>query len=351
MDKLITLSKEDKSLQRYLLGDLDSKNRAIPIKVNFSTLGKEKWTFRIVQRTDLIRPSFSQLVFRLLRLDVLPLSLLPMMIYWLSFVEQSNFNMSRFVFAALAVVAFHIAVFLFNDYFDHMNGRDSLSERSAHKSIQLGWVSARQVFSLSILFSLVGGTLGIISMWGDYRAILLATGVVLLGVLGSSNRFFSLKNLGFAEVLTYLCFGPLLALGVSFSATSNVTLSTLLQGLFFGSFAGLYVMLRQLENIMADDKSRARTLAVRLGFDKFLHLVVGVYLGQLLFFSLGLVDLYGPLSLIGLVLPAIYTYLGVRHILKIKSPLSSMLNNLYLWSVYGILVYSMSLMVMGILFG
>ncbi len=279
-----TMSNLNPDFMSYLDGSFSDDTRALPVRsMNVDMRSamapdstREAVTFELVPVADINRPSLMKLCWILMRPSTLILSFGPMLVILAGIVFDIGLSdqhsaelvpcwMSTGAF--LGVLSLQIAVNLFNDYFDHIRGKDRLSARGGGRAIQNGWVAART------LKRAAWGLLGLAVLLGapvvmtHLSAFLLVAVLALLGALEFASQKIGLKYLGFGEIMAFLMTGPLLTVGFSWALIGTATWAQAAMGVVFGSISLMYYHAANFENIMPDDQAGISTWATRTGFD------------------------------------------------------------------------------------
>ena len=330
MSRLITISKNDKLFRSYITGSFSKTKRARPVSYLDPQLDSNDLTFDIVANKDIAKPSVAHLVFALLRLNWLSLSLPAVATYCVFLISKKisiqGFDLFLFVASLFFIHAF---IFLINDYYDHVGGADRCGSELKEKPIAKAWVRAVDVKYLAIIMLILGVffSLSLFIKLPLYFSFV-AVAALSIGFLYSIKN--GLKALGLGELSIFVSYGPLLALALSVVASEKVNSGILVMSIFYGSLATINLGIRHLENIMYDDLSGNRTIIQRLGFDrskKYLALQLLVSAG-LFVYSLHFIGLHWSKVIYGGTLFIGYNAYLVYQLKKVKSPLSSRLNDL-----------------------
>ena len=283
--QFVTLSRDDESFAQYIQGRFSRQLRALPVHSFQPFSQKEKVTFKIVDRRDLDCPHRTQLIWQTLRPAYLSLTLSPLLVVtWMVFLASrgvlsrnwigeltaiSEVNWVHGILAAGSLLALHFAAFLWNDYFDHLNGSDRINPERGSQVIQKGWVPAYQIrlwawFQLSLACALAAPLL-----WNQSWNLWLLSTIVAFVILSFSRvREKGLKEKGLGDLLVFLFLGPLLTGFFASILLGQLHWLWFLLGLIFGGLAMLTYQLRQFEGFTRQVDSRSRSLVTRLGFDR-----------------------------------------------------------------------------------
>ena len=268
---LKTLLHTDPDFLKYLDGSFSDVARALPVRsLNVGT-GVEQVTFEIIPRDRIESPNILLTLISLARPSSSILSIGPLVAtYLFCWSRGLAFSQAVALSSALGVLLFHIAANLFNDYGDHLRGRDRLRQRGGSRVIQKGWLSARTVRRTAWLAagaSLVCGLPAILQPASEFSPLWIVVGIAALAILEFAFQKLRLKARGWAEILAFLLMGPLLTLGFSWAICGRLFWAQAVLGAVFGSQALMYYHSVNFENIMADSQAKVQTWATRAGFD------------------------------------------------------------------------------------
>lgn len=332
MSRFVTVDKNDANYLQYLKGTFSSAERAIPVQINDGASLHSKVTFQILNVSDIKAPSLFFIFAQLFRFDLLSLTLLPALAVWLFYFENSQLSHLHSILLFCSLFFLHAAACAFNDYFDHMQGRDRLNEKSGSRVIQLGYLRAQSVLKWAWFCWGLASLGGIyLSLQNPYLIAFAAFGA-LLGALGSMYGSLGLKGVGFSDLAVLIGLGPLLTLSIEFVVMGQLTLPIFVLGLIFGLLTSVYTQAKSLASSLLDYQARVKTLPVRLGFDRakiFMSFEMLAAIGLYFYFLSGL-------QFSGLVF-AFLCVVTILFLLKLKSPLSSQTQKLstrILWLHY-----------------
>jgi 1,4-dihydroxy-2-naphthoate polyprenyltransferase len=321
--QFVTLDTSSREYRQHLRGEFSENARALPVPMQETNARASQATFQIVATRDIAQKPLYQKLSELYRAELLGFTLLPVGIICQWAGERSWTNLLLLI----AIAAFHGAVFAFNDYFDHMQGVDRMSEKRGSRLIQEGQLRAVDVFKIAWVYWAVAMLAGLPIIIANPKVLYFLGAGLILGTLGSTYSKFGVKALAINDLTLFLCMGPLLTGSVAFAVSGKIEGQHLIIGCGFGLTAMIYVQARHLSTAMSDYRAGVQTLAVRLGFDRVKVLLVlesalvfGVYA-----FLAGLHwsdDLFA--KFFGMMFfSAGCTYIILKNLLEIRSPASS----------------------------
>ncbi|MCB0365984.1 MAG: prenyltransferase [Bdellovibrionaceae bacterium] len=326
-NRFITLAKSDDRISAYLDGTFSEIERALPVDSLHVGSADEKVTFRIVAMTEVNAPPLWRVLWQGFRPLLLPLTLGPVAtVLIFSLASGWSINWWMALSSVLAVLSWHGAAFLLNDYNDHWAGVDRLTRFGGSQIIQCGWITAARAKTWALWFFGLGLLLGLPALTHHTWSMLLIGALAMVLVLSFSYAGKGFKSLGLGNLLVFLGMGPLLTAGFSLAVSGRVQPAIFIIGSLYGIGASLCIQLRNMENLMADSQAKTGTLVSRLGFEKSKLLIGGQFL---LLFSLLAVYLVTRVEAYWQALvfvPLVASLLRIYSRLKaVRSPLSSQL--------------------------
>lgn len=333
--RYVTIERESPDHDRYLSGQFSSSELAIPVTLLEGTPSKENTTFQIYGPGQIKRPSLALVFLQLLRFDLIGLTLLPAFVVYM-FTGGTYLSVGVLT-CSLACV--HAATFAFNDYYDHMHGRDRLSEVSGSRVIQEGFLRAHEVFKVALMFSFLAGAGAVYFALQNPKILIFAALGLALFAIGTLYSRLGLKSSGMGDLAVLIGLGPLFTTAVEYSLIGQMTSFIFYIGLVYGLLSLLYVQSKSLVTSMVDHQAGVRTLAVRVGFDRMkkfmlveLVIMIGIAikLEPVLSFSFGL-------FLVGLLWLA-------RLVRRLPSPVSSRTQSLARHVLIAHALWSLSLL-------
>ncbi len=264
-----TFSHSDPQFDSYLRGTFSNDLMAIPVRtLNVRSL-KEEVTFEVVSKKDIDRPSILIVLLKLLRPQTLTLSVGTMIVSFVAALRLKlplDFNIS--VLTILAVLFFHAAINLLNDFYDHMKGHDRVNPQGGSRAIQRAWISAHIVQKLGFGFLILSLLLGIPVLTLHSGVVIALALVSALAGLEFSTHRLGLKNLGLGEYLVFFLTGPFLTCGFVWATSGLFIPQMVLLGFVFGFTTLFFYHVSNIENILVDALAGRRTWAVFIGIDR-----------------------------------------------------------------------------------
>lgn len=333
MERYKTISRNDPEFTRLLDGSFSSAYRALPQRsLNVGT-GSEIVTFEIVPISEIQRPALPLVLWQAARPQTLAFSAGPMLAsFFYSWARGFNVDFLIALSSFIGILCFHFAVNLFNDYGDHLKGRDRIRPRGGSRVLQRGWISA------SSLKFVAWGLMAAAAVLGLPAILFSSSGLppmlmilVLAGLVGLEFAFqkLRLKSRGLTEVLGFALTGPFLVGGFTWAITGRIGFEDGAIGCVFGALSLMYFHSVNFENIMTDSQAGVRTWATRAGFDaskRFFFFTAALALACMIAFVLGFAQdlrLLPPIVALGAVL-----FPMVKRVHLLASPLSSQLVDL-----------------------
>ncbi|MHA1927133.1 MAG: 1,4-dihydroxy-2-naphthoate octaprenyltransferase [Candidatus Thorarchaeota archaeon] len=261
-----------------------------------------------------------------MRLPFLTASLTPVFVGTaIAWATTGIFLLDVFLLTLIAGACLHIAANMSNDYFDHtagQTGSDDINEEfiqpfsGGSRTIQLGYLSPREVLTGAMVFFVIGGLIGV------YLAFTIDLLILAIGVIGVGSGFFytappfRFVKRGIGEIFIGLNFGILMVFGSYFVQTLTITLEPILASIPIALLISAVLYINGFPDFVADRDSGKRTIVVRLGRKraaKGYALMIGcVYLWTIGTVLLNLISVYSLFVLLSLP----FAIVGIRKTLK-----------------------------------
>jgi 1,4-dihydroxy-2-naphthoate octaprenyltransferase len=199
-----------------------------------------------------------------------------------------SFDLFYFILTLIGVLALHAATNTLNDYFDYRSGND-LINREANRPfdggspfIVEGRLQAESVYRFGVSALLLGVGIGLFLAWKRGWPI------VPLGLIGVGTAYFyveprvKLAARGLGEMLTGLCFGPLVVIGAYYVQAQSLSSGALVAGIPVGFLITNVLFINQFPDREADLTVGKNHWVVRLGKKRamkvFVVMVSAVYI-------------------------------------------------------------------------
>jgi 1,4-dihydroxy-2-naphthoate octaprenyltransferase len=246
------------------------------------------------------RLSFGFLTLRATRLPFLTATLVPVTLGILIAASHAKFDHVAALLTIIGASFVQLGLNVANDVFDTMSGADDANVTPTQFSggsrvIQYGLVSLRQMATLSTVFYVLAGLIGLILLATHGSTALLVIGVVgFIVSLGYTAPPLKFVYRGLGEVAVAIGFGPLMLLGAYVVQTSGaLALEPFLASIPIALLVALILYVNEIPDRRGDARAGKRTLPVRLsqhtviaGYNvtvaaAYVVLVAGVVLGIL----------------------------------------------------------------------
>lgn len=276
-----TLAYSDPLFRAYLRGTFSRDQMAIPVHTLNVRSQKEEVTFEVLAKNCIHRPSMFTVILKLLRPQTLTFSVGTMLASLVAAQKlQLPFDSTIAMLSVLAVLFFHAAMNLLNDFYDHMNGHDRINPQGGSRVIQQAWITADTVQKLGFGFLVLSLIFGIPALLLHASIVVLLAALSALAGLEFSTHKLGFKNLGLGEYLVFLLTGPLLTCGLVWATSGLFHQQMIFLGFIFGFITLFFYHVSNIENILVDAQVGRRTWAVFVGIDRakiLLWIIAGLF--------------------------------------------------------------------------
>ena len=175
----------------------------------------------------------------------------------------ADVNWVNGILAVIGAVIFHAAGNIIGDYYDFANGVDGKEKTGPIRLLVTGYFKPKTILLYSIAVFTVGIILGIYLM--------LQSGLPLffIGLLGivCALFYYKLKYIALGEVVIYISFSQVIALGVVYVMTSQLIWSSLLIVAPVGLLVVNILHANNTRDLVLDKQAGIKTQAIILGID------------------------------------------------------------------------------------
>ena len=190
--------------------------------------------------------------------------------------------------ALLSAVLLHAATNLINDYYDVINGVDSIEAATAqyrpHPLVE-GLIPVAHVRWVAYGLFLSAAAIGLYLTVICGRVVLIIGLVGLLAGLTYTAPPLKYKYVALGEVSVFIMWGPLMVEGAYFVQRQSLSAQALWVSLPFGALVALVLLANNIRDIEHDRRRGIRTLAIvlgrRLGLNAYRSLIILAYAGIL----------------------------------------------------------------------
>jgi 1,4-dihydroxy-2-naphthoate octaprenyltransferase len=198
------------------------------------------------------------------------------------------FDWSLGLLALLSAVLLHAATNLINDYYDVINGVDSIEAGTAqyrpHPLVE-GLIPVAHVRWVAYGLFLSAAAIGLYLTVICGRVVLIIGLVGLLAGLTYTAPPLKYKYVALGEVSVFIMWGPLMVEGAYFVQRQSLSAQALWVSLPFGALVALVLLANNIRDIEHDRRRGIRTLAIvlgrRLGLSAYRSLIILAYAGIL----------------------------------------------------------------------
>ncbi len=206
----------------------------------------------------------------------------------LAWYETHLFDLFYFLITMAGVLALHIATNTLNDYFDYQSGNDLINKEANRPFdggapfLVEGLLQPQAVYRFGLTFLLLGIGIGL------FLAAKRGWPIIPLGLIGVITAYFyveprvKLAARGVGEILTGLCFGPLVVVGTYYVQAQQISITSITGGIPVGILIANVLFINQFPDKEADQAVGKNHWVVRLGKEKaakvFFGLVAAVYI-------------------------------------------------------------------------
>lgn len=199
------------------------------------------------------------------------------------------------ILALLGAMIFQASGNLIGDYFDFKFKVDRKDTFGSSRMLVDGVFTPKAILQFGVILLALGSLLGIY--------FLLNTGIDLLwiGLIGVLGTFFyyKMKFMALGDLLIFVIYGPLIALGTAFVMTNEISWNVLFLSIPIGFLVVNILHANNTRDIRDDGKANIKTQAMLLGLKgskiQYILLAMGAYVAVVLMVVFGMLH---PLSLL-----------------------------------------------------
>lgn len=228
---------------------------------------------------------FSTKLIKMLAITRMPFtsaSLLPVFVIGAYFAGQGDglFNVMSFTLTIFGILIAHLALNVFNDYFDVKDGTDDANAEyfqqvsGGSRAIELGLITLKGTKKLGIILILIAISIGLFvysTAETLNKPFILQIGLagLLLGYFYTARPVRLVARRGLGELAIFLAFGPLLTLGTGYAICegdfSIHLMNCFLLGIPLGLLTTNILLINEFPDMTSDAKTEKNHLVVTFG--------------------------------------------------------------------------------------
>lgn len=195
---------------------------------------------------------------------------------------RGQFSWAYFVLTMVCGLLLQILANVVNDYGDFIKGSDKADRLGPPRAMQMGWLTKRaMVTGIGVISFFVVVTGLILVMIGG--PLILAIGMMAMFLCFAYTMGPApIAYFGFAEIIIFIVFGPMIVLGAYYVQTQSLALDALLISIAPGFLGAALLLTNNLRDVVQDRRNHKRTIAVRFGDRSARILIVAFLLCALL---------------------------------------------------------------------
>lgn len=185
--------------------------------------------------------------------------------------DTSTFIWQLFLPTLFGAMFIHAGTNLANDFFDHLAGCDEANPNptpfsGGSRLIQDGLVSPKKILYASLIFFILGSSIGLYLNYVCGKNVILVLGIigVFLGIFYTA-RPFRIGYGSFGELAVGVGFGPLMVMGAYYVQAKEIPLGAFLISIPVGILIALVLFINEFPDYAGDKAVGKRTLVVILG--------------------------------------------------------------------------------------
>ncbi len=219
-----------------------------------------------------------KLWFRAVRPFAYPASIIPVILGTSLAYLDGSFSLFLFMLTLIGGILLHTGTNLANDYFDYINGIDTIDSHGSSGVLVNSLLKPKQIFRGAII------ALSLVIPIGIYLTILRGPWLMIIGIVGLLGGYFytaepvGYKYHGLGAPIVFLLMGPLMVIGPYFVQTGSFDILVLLASLPVGCLVSAILYANEYRDIKHDRSFGIISPSILLGRNKakyIYYLLVG----------------------------------------------------------------------------
>gem|GEM_PF-2174376 len=265
MAEFVTVSRKDQQFLPLLLGTFSKEKFAKPVKTLYVKSPQEQVTFKIQEKTQTSLVKALASWYSLSRNIYLIFPFVGGLALMISLNGPANWDLV--LIAALSLEAFLMALTLYSDYHDYVNGIDRINEHNFKKPLLKGLIRPFQALFLAKIFLTVSLLVASYLFYVQPLTLAFAGAAFSLTFIFSSS-ILGKKLKGLTSFLLFFLAGPLLIYGLEFLLYQKISLELIFISFTYGLHAFKYDYCKQLRDIFYNSKAKIVTVSTAFGFER-----------------------------------------------------------------------------------
>lgn len=207
-----------------------------------------------------------------IRVPFLTATIIPVLLgALLAWHNTSIFMWQLFLLTLFGAIFIHAGTNLANDFFDHLAGCDEANPNptpfsGGSRVIQEGLVSPKKILYASLIFFILGSSIGLYLNYVCGKNVILVLGIigVFLGIFYTAKPF-RIGYGSFGELAVGVGFGPLMVMGAYYVQAKEIPLEAFLVSIPIGILIALVLFINEFPDYTGDKAVGKKTLVVILG--------------------------------------------------------------------------------------
>jgi 1,4-dihydroxy-2-naphthoate octaprenyltransferase len=187
---------------------------------------------------------------------------------------RDSLNWGLFFLALTAGAFLHMGANVFNDYFDHLSGDDTINRdfvrpfSGGSRAIQMGLLTPLETLTGAILLCTVSGSIGAVLAWAAGPLVLAFGAIGLISAIFYVGGPFKWASRGIGELVVGLNFGTLMTLGSYYVQTERVDWTPAIASIPVAALIAAVLYINEFPDFAADRAVGKKTWVVRLGRER-----------------------------------------------------------------------------------
>ncbi|MBE2184212.1 MAG: 1,4-dihydroxy-2-naphthoate octaprenyltransferase [Anaerolineae bacterium] len=210
-------------------------------------------------------PSKWQIWYRAARPRTLTATYVPLALAGVIALDQSVFDLPKFILSLIAAVLLQVSANLINEYYDFRRGAEDQKQAGQGMILKNALLSPREILTSAVITVVAGAAIGLFLLFhSGIWLLLIGLGGVLVVITYTAGPY-PLAYHGLGEAAVFVFMGPLMILGAYYVMAVRLDWTPVLVGFPVGLMVAAILHANNVRDIESDAAVNKRTLAVVLG--------------------------------------------------------------------------------------